>query len=295
MDQKRNELLAEISRDAALERSDFLVRAGEQMERFLKDQASRLTAMGGMTLIDDDPDYLAIAPDGTFRSRTRIYDEASGEWQAETEVIETGGELVELYNPADIYAAFADAARDGVWEDETGDPASDSGPTMQIDGADPYAAAADRWAAGQPELAATDRETSAPAALYELALDFQERSQRAESGLIEQFENAASALMGKVGSVVIVDAVDEHLELGLPGFTGRVVREGDSGWTELEGPESIVRFYDPTDVFGDLADAIAEAFPGVADDADADSEGELDDSDGDLDDADGDLDDAPEA
>ena len=35
MDHPRNDLLAEMARDAALERSDFLVRAGEQLDRFL--------------------------------------------------------------------------------------------------------------------------------------------------------------------------------------------------------------------------------------------------------------------
>ena len=30
------------------------------------------------------------------------------------------------------------------------------------------------------------------------------------------------------------------------------------------GSAELVEFYDPTDVFGDLADAIAEAFPAVA-------------------------------
>lgn len=265
MDGQRNELLAEMARDAALDRSEFLVRSGEQLERFLRDQADRLATIGGLTLIDDDPDYLAIAPDGTFRSRSRVYDDATGEWHSETEIIETGGELVELYNPADVFAAFADAARDGVWSD--GSASADApadGPVMTIDGADPYAGAADRWAAGLPEPVETADARTAPVMLYELALDFQERSQRAEAGLIEQFENAANALMSTVGSVVIVDDLDEHLEFGLPGFRGRVIPEGDAGWTDLDTPESIVRFYDPTDVFGDLADAVAEAFPEVA-------------------------------
>ena len=276
----RNELLAELIRDAALERSDFLVRSGEQLEQFLKDQAERISEMGGLTLIDDDPDYLAIAPDGTFRSRSRVYDDATGEWSSETEIIETGGELVELYNPADIYAAFADAAHGGVGADDSTSLRPDgSGPILSVDGPDPYAGAADRWAAGQSGEPLVTSTHSAPMALYELALDFQERSQRAESGLIEQFENAANALMSSVGSVVIVDDLDEHLEFGLPGFRGRVIPEGDAGWTDLDTPEMIVRFYDPTDVFGDLADAVAEAFPEVAADSDDD-----DDEDDDLDD-----------
>ena len=118
MDRQRNDLLAEMARDAALERSDFLVRAGEQLEKFLGDQGDRIRELGGLTLIDDDPDYLAIAPDGTFRSRSRVFDATTGEWQSDTEVIETGGELVELYNPADVLAAFGDAAREGVWSDD---------------------------------------------------------------------------------------------------------------------------------------------------------------------------------
>ena len=41
-------------------------------------------------------------------TRTR----SPGEWRSETEVIESAAELVELYNPAEIFAAFAEAARE---------------------------------------------------------------------------------------------------------------------------------------------------------------------------------------
>jgi hypothetical protein len=281
MDSQRNDLLAEMARDAALERSEFLVRAGEQLDRFLSDQAGRIRELGGITLIDDDPDYLAVAPDGSFRSRSRVYDEATAEWLSETEIVETGGELVELYNPADVFQAFADAAREGVWGDgavegvddgvDDGDAGLGDGFPAPAAGPDPYAGAADQWAAGQPEVPDADTPEAAAAALYGLALDFQDRSQRAESGLLDQFENAASALMSRVGTVVIVDDLDEHLEIALGGFRGKVIPEGDSGWQELRGPEDVVRFYDPTDVFGDLADAIVDAYPGVApDDEDGD-------------------------
>ena len=281
MDRQRNDLLAEMARDAALERSDFLVRAGEQLERFLRDQSDRIRELGGLTLIDDDPDYLAIAPDGTFRSRSRVFDDATGEWQSDTEIIETGGELVELYNPADVFQAFADAAREGVWTDGDADADAEEGEVVEpadrfgtpIVGTDPYAAAADLWAAGQPAVLRADTPDEAAAALYELALDFQERSQRSEAGLLEQFENASASLMGRVGTVVIVDDLDEHLELAGQGFRGQVIPEGQSQWTDLGGPEDVVRFYDPTDVFGDLADAVADAFPGVAPDDEDDDAG----------------------
>ena len=284
MDTQRNDLLAEMARDAALERSDFLVRAGEQLEKFLGGQGDRIRELGGLTLIDDDPDYLAIAPDGTFRSRSRVFDETTGEWQSDTEVIETGGELVELYNPADVFQAFADAAREGVWADGEGaDDAAEGDEDVvaeqfgtPIPGADPYAAAADQWAAGQPEVGEADTPEEAAALLYELALDFQERSQRSESGLLEQFENASAALMSRVGTIVIVDDLDEHLELVGAGFRGKVIPEGETKWTDLGGPDDVVRFYDPTDVFGDLADAVADAYPGVAPDEDEDDEDDED-------------------
>ena len=114
MDTSRNDLLGEIAADAALERSDFLIQATDQLRKFLNANRERISELGGLTLIDDDPDYLAIAPDLTFRSRTRFLDEVTNEWTSETEVIESPSELVELYNPADIYQAFGEAAREGA-------------------------------------------------------------------------------------------------------------------------------------------------------------------------------------
>lgn len=270
----RNDLLAELARDAALEQSEFLVRAGEQLDRFLRANAARIREIGGLVLLDDDNDYLAVAPDGTFRSRTRVLHETTGEWTTETEIIETGGELVELYNPADVFAAFADAARSVAWTDDEADGDDDADESdesdeddevaddgARTDGADPYAGAADRWAAraGTPP----DSQEAAAAALYELALDFQERSQGVEAGLITGFETAAGMLLDRLPPIVVVDDMDEHLELGSNGFSGRVIAEGETGWQDIGRADQIVRFYDPTDIFGDLADAIAEAYPDV--------------------------------
>ena len=299
MQTRRNALLADMGREASLERSDFLVRAGEQLQRFMNSHANRIRALGGITLIDDEEDFLAVAPDGTFRSRSRVYDEAKGAWVSETEVIETAAELAELYNPADILQAFADAddSRIGAKDAEAGTTADDgaeagssagTGATAKAKatGADPYAAAADTWAAGQPDVPQVRTEADAAAALYDLALEFQERSQRAESGLIESFENAASGLLSRVGSVTVVDDDDEHLTLGVGGFKARVIPEGEAGWRELSEPEDIVQFYDPTDVFGDLAEAIAEQYPDVEDDHDHDDDDHDDADDEDEDDAD---------
>ena len=286
MEGRRNALLADMARDADIERNDFLVRAGEQLDRFMDAHKHRIQQLGGLVLIDDDPEYLAVAPDGTFRSRSRVFDDASGQWLSETEVIETAAELVEIYNPADILQAFAEAEAEDAGVD-AGEVVGDA----ELDGvapADPYAEAADQWAAGQPDVPVARDADSAAAVLYELALDFQDRSQRTEAGLIEGFENAATGVLGLVGTLTIVDDEDEHLSLEVGGFRGRVIPEGDTGWQDISSPDQIVRFYDPTDVFGDLAEAIADAYPAVAeatedgdeaeeDDADAD-DGEADDS-----------------
>lgn len=279
MEGRRDAALAEIARDAELERSDFLVRAGEQLERFMSANAGRIRALGGVVLIDDDPEYLAVAADGTFRSRSRVFDEARGEWIAETEIIERAAELVEIYNPADILQAFAEA--------EAAAPAGEDGEVIP-DGdatADPYVEVADQWAAGQPDVPEATDESSAARALYDLALDYQDRSQRTEAGLVEAFENAAGGLLGLVGTLVVVDDDDEHLALGVGGFRGRVIPEGGTGWQDISQPDQIVRFYDPTDIFGDLAEAIADAYPAVTSD-DEDAAGD-DDEDDDADDVEG--------
>ena len=269
MDARRNALLAEMSRDAEMERNDFLARAGEQLDRFMAAHQHRVQQLGGIVLIDDDPDYLAVNADGTFRSRSRVYDESRGEWLAETEVIETAAELVEIYNPADILQAFADAqaedigiAGDGVATDGGDDDEADEDDV--VSGADPYAAAADQWAAGQPEVREVHDEAGAAQALYELALDYQDRSQRTEASLIGGFENAAIGMLGYIGKLAIVEDDDEHLEVGAGGFRGRVIPEGETSWQDISTPDQIVRFYDPTDVFGDLAEALVDAYPAVA-------------------------------
>ena len=267
-----NDLLGELAADAALERSDFIVQATEQLRKFLDHHKDRIAVVGGLTLIDDEPDYLSIAPDLTFRSRSRYLDDITGEWVSETEVIESSSELIELYNPADIYAAFAEAAREAAGlpaeptaEGDLLEVAGISPDEAVSQGEDPYAAAADSWAAGQPISLSEDDDESAARRLYDLALEYQERSQRSEARLLDEFEGASSGLVSVIGDLIIVDDDDERLSLTTSGFRAEVVPEdADDEWRTLTGSDELVEFYDPTDVFGDLADALAEAFPAVA-------------------------------
>jgi hypothetical protein len=293
MNTSRNDLLGELAADAALERGDFLVQSTEQLRRFLDANRERIAELGGLTLIDDDPDYLSIAPDLTFRSRTREFDDATGQWVSETEVIEHPSELVELYNPADIYAAFAEAARaaGGLGGEPTAtDDLMDTamvGPDETFPlGPDPYAAAADEWAATQPDVLDADDDETAARRLYDLALEYQERSQRSEARLLDQFEAATTNLSARLGDLIIVDDDDERLILtGSDGFRAEVVPEdADGEWRTLETPEELVEFYDPTDVFGDLADALAEAWPAVAPESDLEPGADADEDDEDVED-----------
>jgi hypothetical protein len=268
-----NDLLGELAADAALERSDFLIQATEQLRKFLDHHKERIAVLGGLTLIDEEPDYLSIAPDLSFRSRSRYQDEITGEWVSETEVIESASELVELYNPADIFAAFTEAAKEasGLRAEPTaeGDLMDASGISIEetvVLGEDPYAAAADSWAAGQGVPLDADDDEAAAHRLYDLALEYQERSQRSESRLLEEFEGAATGLSGLVGELIIVDDDDERLTLTAAGsFRAEVIPEdADGEWRMLTNADELVEFYDPTDVFGDLADSLAEAYPSVA-------------------------------
>ncbi len=275
MDTSRNDQLGELAADASLERSDFLVQSSAQLRKFLQGNAERIADLGGLVLIDDEVDYLAIAADLTFRSRSRYLDEATHKWVSETEVIDNPSELVELYNLADVFAAFAEATKSeaGLEEEPTavGDllKTADIAPeeTVALGAANPYAEAADEWAAGRDLDEAPESEEEAAERLYDLALAFQERSQQTEAHLLEQFESAAGSLTSVLGDLVIVDDEDERLTLRAAGsFSAEVVPESDveSGtWRKLDGPDDIVEFYDPTDIFGDLADTLAEAFPAL--------------------------------
>ena len=110
--------------------------------------------------------------------------------------------------------------------------------------------------------------------------------------------------MSVIGDLIIVDDDDERLSLTTTGFKAEVIPEdSDEEWRTLSGAEELVEFYDPTDVFGDLADALAEAFPAVAPelaDASSNGTGEAAEATGDLEPAeaaaaDGDAEDEPTA
>jgi len=286
MDERHASELGEIATEAGVERASFLTDAAGQFMKFLDDNTERIKDIGGLVLIDDDPEFLEITADGTFESRTRYQDEA-GEWVSETETIESGAELVEIYNPADIYAAFADAARA-----EAGLPEQ---PTAAEDLLETAGIASEVGVAQDDEPDADDDridqigepkdKDDAARKLYDLALTFQERSQRSEAKLLDQFQDSSGGLAKLLGSSKILDEEDERLWFRADGsFEGEVLPERDEDdeggkgaepeWQSLATPDDLVMFYDTTDLFGDLAEALAEEHPSVAPELDGADDGE---------------------
>jgi hypothetical protein len=280
-EQQRASTLGDIAADAGRKRERFLGDAGREFARFVDGNKRRLQDLGGLVLIDDEPEYLFVTEEGTFRSRTRYQDE-DGQWVAESEEIDDPSELVELYNLADLYAAFADAARDeaeadadreagtAVAEDEAVEPEPEEEAEAEEDEEAEAEAEFDDWPISVP----TPRDKpDAARILYDLALTFQERSQLDQADLLDDFQEAAAPLAEMLGDNKILEDEDERLWFRASGaFEGEVVPEhdgedegeGEPQWQTLTTARDFVQYYDPTDLFGDLAEAIAEAYPGVA-------------------------------
>ena len=92
-------------------------------------------------------------------------------------------------------------------------------------------------------------------------------------------------------TLLIVSTIHNLAYRGI--FPKGVMTDVGIPWSVFK-PE-LVEFYDPTDVFGDLADALAEAYPAVAPDVGVTPDGDLDaETDAETDDED-DEDDAEDA
>lgn len=120
---------------------------------------------------------------------------------------------------------------------------------------------------------ATDPRSGAARRLRDLALDYIERSHRAQADLVRSFEADAEGLAAQVGEVVVEDDDDERLTFSARGqFQGSVQDrdpnagrpEAEGAWRTLASADDVVEFYDPVDLFDDLAEAIADAFPEIA-------------------------------
>lgn len=112
---------------------------------------------------------------------------------------------------------------------------------------------------------------SAESILYDGALEYQSRSQAAQVELITDFEDLVAGLDTALGDIQIVGEPDGQVWLRANGrFYGRVIPEGGSTagqWQELPDANALAEFYDATDLFGRLADAIERRSPSTARDS----------------------------
>ena len=182
--------------------------------------------LGEILLVDGSDERITLEGDGHFRAAV-VPDDADGSWKT----LRTADELVEYYSPAELLERLV----------------------ARLQSAYPDAA---------PETAGVALQL-----LADLARGFAERSRAREIDLLNQFELRAAGLTAVIGELVVVDDADERLVLGGNGhFAGSIVPKDRPGtWESLEWPDELVEFYDPADMFADLADALLEAYPSAAD------------------------------
>jgi len=257
--------LRELAGEVELERRDFVYEATEQLRRFLDANQQRLREIGQLKLVDDEQDYLVYDPvSETWTTRLTYQDPADGEWYDEEQVVEAVSEIVELYNPADIFAWILEAARN---------------PTDHLLPADALAAheepdeeESDDW---QAELTPTAQETLAAQRLWQLADAHRSQLGDQQKQGLREFTANAEEVLRRVGDLVLIDESDDLLVLRSDGrFETSLDLSDLTAGSALDIPARhegltvtdarvIADFYDPTDVMHWVTDALAERFPAV--------------------------------
>ena len=257
--------LRELAGEAELERRDFLYEATEQLRRFLDSNRERFREVGRIKLVDDEQDYLLYHPvDDTWTTRLTYQDPADSEWYDQEQVVETISELVELYNPADIFAWLLEASRDApahlmpadelAREEELVDPAGDD------------------W---QADLPPSQQETLAAQRLWQLADAYRTQLATAQAQHLREFSANAEEVLRRTGDLTLLDEPEDMLVLRADGrFESSLdlsdrpeevvasVEARRPGLTVTEA-KTIAAFYDPADVLHWVTEALAERYPAV--------------------------------
>lgn len=258
--------LRELAHEAELERRDFLYESTEQLRRFVDANRERLREIGPLKLVDDDQDYLLFHPvDETWTTRLTYQDPADNEWYDEEQVIDAFSEIAELYNPADIFAWFAEAARD---------PAAHLLPADELAAEEEVAEgeAGDDW---QAELPPTQQQTIAAQRLWQLADAYRGQITEQQKQVLREFASNAEEVLARTGDLVLLDEAEDVLVLradgrfetsldlaDLPSGSALALDPHRAGLTVTDA-RVVAEFYDPSDVLGWVTDALAERFPAV--------------------------------
>ena len=259
--------LRELAAEAELERRDFLYEATEQLRRFIDTNRDRLREIGPLKLVDNEQDYLLFHPvDETWTTRLTYQDPADNEWYDEEQIVETISELIELYNPADVYAWMLEASRD---------------PPAHLVAADELAreeelidegAVPDDW---QAELSPTAQETLAAQRLWQLADAYHAQLSTAQGQILREFAANAEEVLRRTGDLLLLDDSDETLLLRSDGrfetsldLSDRpdevlVSVEARRAGLSVTDARTIATVYDPADVLHWVTDALADRYPAV--------------------------------
>ena len=259
--------LRELAGEAELERRDFLYEGTEQLRRFLEQNRDRLREIGPIKLVDNEQDYLLYHPvDETWTTRLTYQDPADNEWYDQEQLVDTISELIELYNPADIFAWLIEAAHDPpahlVAADELAreeELAEDPPP--------------DAWDAG---LSVSQQETLAAQRLWQLADAYRAQLGSAQAQLLREFSANAEEVLRRTGDLTLLDEEQDMLILRADGRFETSLDLSDRpedvvGSVEARRPgltvteaKTIAVFYDPADVLHWVTEALAEHYPTVA-------------------------------
>jgi hypothetical protein len=256
--------LRELAAESELERRDFLYEATEQVRRFLESNRERLREIGPIKLVDDEQDYLLYHPvDEIWTTRLTYQDPADGEWYDQEQVVDTIAELVELYNPADIFAWLIESARDAPGHLISADELAKEEDVSEV---------ADDW---QAVLPATQQETLAAQRLWQLADAYRAQLATAQSQHLREFSSNAEEVLLRTGDLRLLEEPDDILilradgryetSLDLSDRPGDVLGDVEPRRAGLmvTSARTISEFYDPADVLHWVTEALAERYPAV--------------------------------
>jgi len=258
--------LRELASEAELERRDFLYEATEQLRRFLEQNRERLREIGPIKLVDNEQDYLLYHPvDQTWTTRLTYQDPADSEWYDQEQLVDTVSELLELYNPADIFSWLIEASRDAPAHLVSADELAREEELVE-------GATADDWEAGLPS---SQQETLAAQRLWQLADAYRTQLGAAQAQLLREFTSNAEEVLRRTGDLPLLDEEEDMLILRADGRFETSLDLSDRpedvvGSVEARRPglmvteaKTIAAFYDPADILHWVTDALAERYPAV--------------------------------
>lgn len=258
--------LREVAAEAELERRDFLYEATEQLRRFLDQNRERLREIGPIRLVDNEQDYLLYHPvDETWTTRLTYQDPADSEWYDQEQVVDTISEVIELYNPADIFSWLVEASRDPPGHLIAADELAHEEELVEP-------SASDDW---QAELPPSQQEALAAQRLWQLADAYRTQLGTAQAQLLREFTSNAEEVLRRTGDLPLLDEPEDMLILRADGRFETSLDLSDRPEDVVSAAEArrpglmvteaktIAAFYDPADVLHWVTEALAERYPAV--------------------------------